>query len=155
MVFRLKRTRIGEAGASLLEVSIVSMMISVVLASSAVSVRTHVATREVRGWSDAIVSDLRAAQQLGIARRASVTVTFAARGGGTPATYSTTVGGVTVRQQALPPALNLTSVTVNLNTLGVPLSANPVSLTISHGGTNRTRTITVAPVSGAVTVSEP
>ena len=135
-----------ERGVTLLEATIVVAMLSLLLASGMASVRGFVAQKTLAGWSDAIVNDIRGAQQLGITRRATAVVTFTA---GPPAKYATTVGGASVRGQTLPAEISSTAATIQFNTLGVPASGATVVLTDSRSG--QSITISVSPVTGAVT----
>ncbi len=135
-----------ERGVTLLEATIVVALLSVLLASGMASVKGFVAQKTLTGWSDAIVNDIRGAQQLGIARRATAVVTFTA---GPPAKYATTVGGAAVRGQGLPPEISITAATIQFNTLGVPTSGATVVLTDARNG--QSITVSVSPVTGAVT----
>lgn len=145
----------SPSGASAIELTVAITLFSIVLAGAVVSVQNQVALRELRGWSDTVVNDLRATQQLGITRRAPAVVTFTARVGSVPANYAARLGGTTVRQQTLPPALDVTPATIQFSTLGGSLSPLPVTVTLSHDRISRTRTVTVVPVSGVVMVSQP
>lgn len=147
----MKRTpKIGpahERGITLLEATVALALISLVIAGTLVSIRGFMVQKTVAGWSDSIVNDIRGAQQLSIARRATTVVTFT---NGTPASYTTAVGGTTVRSQTLPPELTLTAATIQFNTLGIPGTATTLTLTDTRNG--QTVTISMAPVTGAVTV---
>ena len=137
---------VGERGVTLIEVTVLMAVLTVLLASAAASVNRFVAQKTLGGWSDAVVNDIRDAQQLGIARRAASAVTFTA---GPPAKYATTVGGASVRGQTLPAEISVTPATVQFNTLGVPASSATVVLTDARNG--KSITISVSPVTGAVT----
>jgi Tfp pilus assembly protein FimT len=136
----------SERGVTLLEATVVVAILSLLIGSAVVSVGGFVTQKTLAGWSDSIVNDIRGAQQLGIARRATAVVTFT---GGAPAKYATTVGGTSVRGQALPAELNITSATIQFNTLGVPASGATLVLTDSRNG--QSITISVSPVTGTVT----
>lgn len=134
-------------GATLLETIVVLALASVLLGATLGSVRGFMAQKTLTGWSDSIVNDIRSAQQLGIARRTPVVVTFT---NSAPPSYATTIGGTTVRSQTLPSELTVTAATVQFNTLGIPASA--VALTLTDTRNSQTLTISVAPVTGVVTV---
>ena len=74
-----------QRGMTLLEVIIVLSLLGILLAAVFVSVTRYMSQRTLLGWSDVMVGDVRAAQQLAIARRATVTVTCTAMAGSTPA----------------------------------------------------------------------
>jgi type II secretory pathway pseudopilin PulG len=136
----------GEGGATLLEAMVVVAILSLLISAAVASVGGFVAQKTLAGWSDAIVNDIRGAQQLAITRRATAVVTFT---GGSQAKYATTVGGSSVRGQTLPAEISVTSATVQFNTLGVPASGTTVVLTDARNG--RSITISVSPVTGTVT----
>lgn len=136
----------GERGATLLEATVVAAILSLLIASGVASVGGFVAQKTLAGWSDAIVNDVRGAQQLAITRRATAVVTFT---GGPPAKYATMVGGTSVRGQTLPAEVSVTAATIQFNTLGVPMSGATVLLTDARNG--HSITISVSPVTGAVT----
>jgi Tfp pilus assembly protein FimT len=148
---RLLRNPRGQGGLTLLEVAIVVPLLAIVLALTVVSVTKFQAQRTLLGWSDVMVSDIRGAQQSGIARRASVTVTFAAKSGVNAASYAVAVGGTTVRSQKLPTELNLTSTSVSFSTLGIPTSSSAITVTMTDSIIGRSRTITINAVTGSVT----
>ena len=137
----------NQHGVTALEAIVVLALASVLVVAALGSVRGFMAQKTLSGWSDSIANDIRGAQQLGIARRASVAVTFT---NGAPPNYATTIGGTTVRSQTLPTELTVTAATVQFNTLGIPASAVALTLTDTRNG--QTLTISVAPVTGAVTV---
>ena len=139
----------GERGVTLLETTVVVGLITLILAAALASLGRYMAQRTLGGWGESVVNDIRAAQQLGIARRAPAVITFTAQSGGVPASYTVTVGGATARNQTLPGELNVTSSTVQFNTLGAPAAGVTLTLTDSRDGT--TVSIAVAPVTGAVT----
>lgn len=124
----------------------------IVLGAGVVSANRYMSQRTLLGWSDVVVNDIRAAQQMSLARRAAVTVTFTAQASGNPASYTTTVGGGTVRNQTLPMELNLTAQTVSFTTLGIPTSASAVTVQVTDSVIGTSRTITVDPSTGTVTV---
>jgi Tfp pilus assembly protein FimT len=136
-----------ERGVTLLEAMVALALVFLLTAGAVASIRGFMAQKTVTGWSDSIVNDIRGAQQLSIARRATTVVTFT---NGTPAGYSTTVGGASVRSQTLPAELTLTAAAIQFNTLGIPLSAATLTLTDTRNG--QAITISVAAVTGAVTV---
>ncbi len=144
--------RAAQRGMTVLELMIVVPLLSILLVLSYVSVARFMSQRSLLGWSDVVVNDVRAAQQLGVARRAAVVVTFTAKAGSTPATYTATVGGTTVRGQSLPAELNLSAQTIQFSSLGIPSSGSAVTVQLSDSVIGQSRTITVAPVTGAVTV---
>lgn len=142
--------RPAQRGMTLPEILIAASLAAIVLAAGLVSANRYMSQRTLLGWSDIIVNDIRAAQQVSMARRAAVTVTFTAQAGGNPARYTTAVGGGTIRNQALPKELNVSAQTISFTTLGVPASGVTVQLTDSVVGTSRT--ISVAGGTGTVTV---
>jgi Tfp pilus assembly protein FimT len=143
---RQKIAYAGERGATLLETTVVVAILSLLIASAAASVGGFVAQKTLSGWSDAIVNDVRDAQQLAITRRATAVVTFT---GGPPAKYATVVGGTSVRGQTLPAEISVTPAAIQFNTLGIPASGATVVLTDARNG--RSITISVSPVTGTVT----
>jgi type II secretory pathway pseudopilin PulG len=143
---RQKIALAGKRGATLLEATVVLAILSLLLASAVASVGGFVAQKTLAGWSDAIVNDIRGAQQLAITRRATAVVTFT---GGPPAKYATTVGGTSVRGQTLPAEISVTTAAIQFNTLGVPVSGATVVLADARNG--QSITISVSPVTGAVT----
>jgi hypothetical protein len=134
------------------EAIIAISLAAIVLTAGLVSANRYMSQRTLLGWSDIIVNDVRAAQQVSMARRAAVTVTFTAQAGGNPASYATTVGGGTVRNQTLPKELNLSAQTLQFSTLGVPTSGSAVTVLLSDSALGTSRTITVAPGTGTVKV---
>ncbi len=141
-----------QKGMTLPEVMIAIALAAIVLGAGVVSANRYMSQRTLLGWSDVIVNDIRAAQQVSLARRAAVVVTFTAKAGGTPAGYATTIGGGTLRQQTLPGELNLSAQTIQFSTLGVPTSGSAVTVSLSNSVLGTSRTITVAPGTGTVTV---
>ena len=144
--------RVAHTGMTLPEVIIATALAAIVLAASVVSANRYMSQRTLLGWSDIIVNDIRAAQQVGMARRAAVTVTFTAQAGQSPARYSTTAGGGAIRNQTLPKELNLTAQTISFTTLGIPTATSAVTVQLTDSVIGRSRTITVNPGTGAVTV---
>lgn len=142
----------AHAGMTLPEVLLAVALAATVLAAGVVSVNRYMSQRTLLGWSDIVVNDIRAAQHLSMARRAAVTVTFAAKSGQTPASYAITVGSGTVRNQTLPTELNLSAQTIQFSTLGLPTFGNALTVQITDSVIGTSRTITVAPVTGTVTV---
>jgi prepilin-type N-terminal cleavage/methylation domain-containing protein len=147
----LRERRAAQAGMTLLEVIIAISLAAIVLGAGVVSVNRYMSQRTLLGWSDVIVNDIRAAQQTGMARRAAVTITFTAKAGLNPASYSVTAGGSTIRNQTLPKELNVTAQTISFTTLGIPTSASSVAVQLTDSVIGTSRTITVTPVTGTVT----
>lgn len=147
-----EKCRAAQQGMTLMETLIAISLAAIVLGAGLVSANRYMSQRTLLGWGDIMVNDVRAAQQVSIARRAAVTVTFTAQAGGSPATYTTTVGGGTIRNQTLPKELNLSGQTVQFSTLGVPTSGSAVSVTLTNSVLGTSRTLTVAPGTGTVTV---
>jgi prepilin-type N-terminal cleavage/methylation domain-containing protein len=141
----------AQRGMTVMELMIVLPLLAILLALSFVSVTRFMSQRTLLGWTDVVVNDVRAAQQLGVSRRATVVVTFTAKAGNTPASYNASVGGSTVRSQSLPAELNVTTQTVQFSSLGVPSSGSAVTVQVTDSVIGQTRTITVAPVTGSVT----
>jgi hypothetical protein len=137
---------------TLLETIIAISLAAIVLAAGVVMSTRYMSQRTLLGWGDIIVNDIRAAQQVSIARRTVVAVTFAAKAGQNPASYTTTAGGGTIRYQTLPNELNLGAQTIQFNSPGVPTSGSAVSVTLTNSVLGTSRTITVAPSTGTVTV---
>jgi type II secretory pathway pseudopilin PulG len=157
---RNRALRSAGGGFTVLELTIATALLAVILAVSLASIKGYFAERAVVSWSETLANDIRAAQQLSITRRAPVTVTFTSRAGVTPAGYGTTVGGTTLRRQPLPADMDLVPVPpaaslapLSLSSLGVPAAS--VQVRVRHDASSRTRTITVGPVTGTVSVSEP
>jgi len=143
---RAKVVPVRERGITVLETMVAVAIFALLTGAAVAGVRGFISQKSLAGWSDTVVNDIRGAQQLGIARRAAAVVTFT---NGAPASYTTQVGGATVRSQTLPVPLTITSSSIQFNTLGVPASGVTLSLTDSRTG--KTITISVAPVTGAVT----
>ena len=148
----MQKWRASPKGMTLPEVMIAIALAAIVLAAGVVTSNRYMSQRTLLGWSDVIVNDIRAAQQVSLARRAAVVVTFTAKAGVNPASYATTVGGGTIRQQTLPGELNLSAQTIQFTTLGVPTSGSAVTVLLSDSVLGKSRTITVAPTTGTVTV---
>ena len=149
---RIEMQNASPKGMTLPEVMIAIALAAIVLAAGVVTSNRYMSQRTLLGWSDVIVNDIRAAQQVSLARRAAVAVTFTAKAGVNPAVYTTTVGGGTIRRQTLPGELNLSAQTVQFTTLGVPTSGTALTVTLSDSVLGKSRTITVAPTTGTVTV---
>jgi len=132
------------------ETAIAVTIVAAILVASAVYIGGYLGQRTLTGWGDTVVNDIKAAQQLGITRRALVTMTFTGRSGSAQASYATTIGGVTVRGQTLPSELDLTSITLQFNTLGAPTSPVATTLTLSDSRSNASVAVTIVPVTGAV-----
>ena len=142
--------RAAQRGMTVLELMIVLPLLTILLIASFFSVTRFMSQRTLLGWSDVVVNDVRAAQQLSVTRRATVVVTFAAKAGSTPASYSASVGGNTFRNQSLPAELNVTAQTIQFTSLGVPSTGSTVTVQLSDSVIGQSRTITVAPVTGRV-----
>jgi len=147
MVMEPKIAPTDERAFTLLETVVAVALVSLVLGAAVVSMGGFIAQKTLGGWSDSIVNDLRSAQQLGIAQRTTAVVTFT---NGAPPSYATAIGGSTVRSQTLSSELTITPATIQFNSLGIPSSAATLVLTDVRNG--QTVTISVAPVTGAVTV---
>jgi prepilin-type N-terminal cleavage/methylation domain-containing protein len=164
----LRRVRIGlprERGFTLLESLVALAMAALVIGAAVSSIGRFMAQKTLAGWSDAIVNDIRSAQQQAIAKRATTVVTFI---NGAPPSYAITIGGTTVRSQTLrseltltsPTELTITSATIQFSSLGIPSVCTPTcvpwsaaqTLTLTDTRNNQTVTISVAPITGAVTV---
>jgi prepilin-type N-terminal cleavage/methylation domain-containing protein len=148
----MHKWRASPKGMTLPEVMIAVALAAIVLAAGVVSANRYMSQRTLLGWSDVIVNDIRAAQQVSLARRSAVVVTFTAKAGVNPAVYTTAVGGGSIRQQTLPGELNLSAQTIQFTTLGVPTSGSAVNVVLSDSVIGKSRTITVAPATGTVTV---
>lgn len=146
-----EKCRAAQQGMTLLETIIAISLGALVLGMGLVAANRYMSQRTLLGWSDIIVNDVRAAQQVSVARRAAVTVTFTAQAGANPASYTTTAGGGTIRNQTLPKELNLSAQTLQFSTLGVPTSGSTVTVTLTDSVIGQSRTITVAPGTGTVT----
>ncbi len=144
-----------------MEAVVVAAIMTTVLAATAVGVRGYLGVPTLVGWSEVIVNDIRAAQQLSIAQRTLVTMVFTPKGSN-PANYTITVGGAggtIVRQQNvdfslaglknLSANLDVTGATLQFSSLGVPVSG--VTMTLSDSTSGNTVTITVNELTGAVT----
>jgi Tfp pilus assembly protein FimT len=145
-----RSARIGRAyerGATLLETLVVLALVALLIGVGVASIGGLIGQKTLAGWSDAIVNDIRSAQQLGIARRTPVVVTFT---NSTPPGYATTIGGTVVRSQTLPSELTLTAATIQFNSLGVPSAETTLRLTDTRNA--QAVTISVTAVTGAVTV---
>ena len=147
-----EKCRAAQQGMTLLETMVAISLAAIVLSAGLVGANRYMSQRSLLGWGDIIVNDVRGAQQVSMARRAVVVVTFTAKSGSNPASYTTAVGGGTIRYQTLPQELNLTAQTLQFGTLGVPTSGSAVSVTLTNSLLGTTRTITVAPGTGTVTV---
>jgi type II secretory pathway pseudopilin PulG len=134
----------------MIEAIVAIAMLSIILAAGLVSIRGFLGQQTLAGGADAVVNDLRAAQQLAIARRAPAVITFTPKSGNASASYSTALGVNTVRQQRLSAQLNVTAATVTFTSLGQTPSA--VTVTVTDSVSSRTTVITVAASTGAVTV---
>jgi type II secretory pathway pseudopilin PulG len=141
-----RRSGEGEQGVTLLETGVIVAVLALLAGLAVASVRGFIGQKTVAGWTESIINDIRSAQQLSIAERAGATVTFTS---GTPATYTTAIGGTTLRRQTLPPELTVTAGTIQYSSLGIPSAGAAFTLTDARNG--QTLTITVAPVTGAVT----
>ncbi len=77
----MQKCRAAQQGMTLMETLIAISLAAVLLGAGLVSANRYMSQRSLLGWSDIIVNDVRAAQQVSIARRAAVTVTFTAQAG--------------------------------------------------------------------------
>lgn len=143
-------TKCSELGTTALEVTVAVSLAAMILAASLVGATRYMSQRTLLGWSDVVVNDVRAAEAIGIARRGTVAVAFTARSGSTPAAYTVTVGGTTVRHQPLPLELNVSAQTVQFSTLGVPVATSSVNVQLTDTALGTSRTIVIVPTTGAV-----
>jgi Flp pilus assembly protein TadG len=144
---RRRRPAGHERGVTLLETAVIVAMLALLAGLAVASVGGFIGQKTLAGWGESIANDIRSAQQLSIAERSSAAVTLT---NGAPAAYATTIGGTTLRRQTLPPELTVTAGTVQFNSLGVPAAGVAFTLTDARNG--EALTITVAPLTGAVTV---
>lgn len=143
-------TKCSELGTTALEVTVAVSLAAMILVASLVGATRYMSQRTLLGWSDVVVNDVRAAEAIGIARRGAVAVAFTARTSSTPAAYTVTVGGTTVRHQLLPLELDVSAQTVQFSTLGVPVATSSVNVQLTDTALGTSRTIVIVPTTGAV-----
>ncbi len=146
----MQATKSTEQGTTALEVTVAVSLAAMILVASLVGATRYMSQRTLLGWSDVVVNDVRAAEAIGIARRGTVAVAFTARSTSTPAAYTVTVGGTTVRHQSLPSELNVSAQTVQFSTLGAPVATTSVNVRLTDTALGTWRTIIIAPTTGAV-----
>ncbi|MDR7485300.1 MAG: hypothetical protein QN187_08215 [Armatimonadota bacterium] len=138
------RARRAESGLSLIEVTVVGAVAAVVLVASIGQYREFVSNQRLNAWAETIATDLRAAQQLSVARRETVVAVFA------PNLYTIRIGGTDVKVGTLPPDLVSTSETVTFTTLGT--TSNAGTITLRSTMTNRTKQISISSSTGRVRI---
>jgi hypothetical protein len=142
----------GERGMTTFEIAVAIPILGLILMLSVMAVTRYMAQRTLLGWSDIVENDIHAAQQVAIARRAAVTMTFTPKAGSTPASYSVSTATGTIRSQTLPSELTFGSQSVQFSTVGIPSSTAAVAIQLTDSIVGTSRTITVNPVTGSLTV---
>ncbi len=147
--------RSPQRGLTLIELVIVGALATIVIAASVSHYQGFMSDQRLHSWSEAIASDLRAAQQISVSRRYSVIAvvessryTITASGaGGTPIH--------TIKASDLPPDVVCASClsgvqSVLYSTLGT--TSAETTIVLRSLVTDRTRQITVAAATGRVRI---
>ena len=153
------RVRIVQRGYTLVEMVIVLSFISILITLSAYGVRNALAREELDGWVRSIVSDLTAAQQMAVTRRAEIIAVFQSR----TMIMSFVSGGGTFRQETLPAHIRFGTTetyALRFDRRGVPANSSGGALTSEYtfpinSTSGRSFTIHVEPGTGRVSYSEP
>lgn len=131
-----------QRGLTLIELVIVGSLAVLVLSTGLTQYLDFQSNQRLQQWADAIAYDLRAGQQLSVARRQTVVATFSS------GSYSITAGSTVVKAATLPSDIISNTQTITFSTLGTTSSAGTVTLTSAV--TSRTKQISVSAVTGRV-----
>ncbi|MGH2371861.1 MAG: pilus assembly FimT family protein [bacterium] len=132
----------SQRGLTLIELVIVGSLAVLMLSTGLTQYLDFLSNQRLQQWTDTIANDLRAGQQLSVARRQSVVATF------TSGSYSVTAGGATVKVGTFPTDITSSTQTITFSTLGTTASAGTITLTSTV--TSRTKQISVSSVTGRV-----
>lgn len=131
-----------QRGLTLIELVMVGALAVLVVSTGLTQYLDFLSNQRLQQWADAIAYDLRAGQQLSVARRQTVVATFAS------GSYSITAGGTVVKAATLPSDIISNTQTITFSTMGTTSSAGTISLTSVV--TSRTKQISVSAVTGRV-----
>lgn len=132
----------SQRGLTLIELVIVGSIAVLVLTTGMTQYLDYLSNQRLQQWTDTIVNDLRAGQQLSVSRRQTVIAAFAS------GSYSITAGGTVVKAGTFPSDITSSAQTITFSTLGTTASAGTITLTSTV--TSRTRQISVSSVTGRV-----
>ena len=131
-----------QRGLTLIELVIVGSLAVLVLSTGLTQYLDFQSNQRLQQWADAIAYDLRAGQQLSVARRQTIVATFST------GSYSIAAGSTVVKAATLPSDIISNTQTITFSTLGTTSSAGTITLTSTV--TSRTKQISVSAVTGRV-----
>lgn len=131
-----------QRGLTLIELVVVGALAVLIAGTGLTQYLDFLSNQRLQQWTDAIAYDLRAGQQLSVARRQTVVATFSS------GSYSITAGSTVVKAATLPSDITSNTQTITFSTLGTTSSAGTVTLTSVV--TSRTKAISVSAVTGRV-----
>lgn len=132
----------SQRGLTLIELVIVGSLAVLVLSTGLTQYLDFQSNQRLQQWADAIAYDLRAGQQLSVARRQTIVATFST------GSYSIAAGSTVVKAATLPSDIISNTQTITFSTLGTTSSAGTITLTSVV--TSRTKQISVSAVTGRV-----
>lgn len=132
----------------------VLVLVAILLAVGASSMRQAMAREETEGWARSIAYDIAAGRQAALTRRETVAVTT------TTTTYTIAANGAgTLRQATLPAGTTMTSVSFGFNRRGVPLDGTteittPIDIIVTNSTAGRSYRVRIEVGTGRVSYSE-
>ena len=134
----------SQHGMTVLELVMVGALAVLVMSTGLTQYLDYLSNQRLQQWTDTIVNDLRAGQQLGVSRRQTVVATF------TTGSYTITItpGPTVVKTGQLPSDITSTTQTITYSSLGTTSTAG--TITLRSVVTSRTRQISVTAVTGRV-----
>ncbi len=132
----------SQHGLTVIELVIAGALAVLIISTGMTQYLDYLSNQRLQQWTDTIVNDLRAGQQLSVSRRQTVVATF------TTGSYSITAGGTVVKTGQLPSDITNSVQTITFSSLGTTTTAGTITLTSAV--TSRTKQISVTSVTGRV-----